>query len=231
MGIIEDAIQAAELIEDRTGKAETERGKLQEAVRELREALAEARDVSRDLRALEARIGQLIEQGVTERIESEVKIQIDKLSGLTEEQMRKTSNKIISEFDRLRDVLLGQEANDDGKSIPQMMEEMRLALDLKWPHFVKAIHAAAVTLRGCSADDCKNDSEYGVVWMLDLPDGRRGESHAHLCAEHREELKKDETVTVIKSYRIDNQMCPLPHDNMKLFNWSSEAGISAREEI
>lgn len=213
MGAIEDAIQAAELIEDRTSKANSERRKLQEATRELRETIAAAQDARRALEAVEARVAAITEESVREHIEVAVKEQIDKLGALTEDQMRKTSAKIISEFDKLKNALLGL---DDGKkSIPQMVDEMEAALQLKWPVFMNAVLAAQATLRGCSDEHCNKPARWAVLAMLDVPgdDGSiiRGEGHFHFCTTHKEAMKHDPTITILKSFELETRMCPYQH--------------------
>lgn len=220
MATIDEAIQAAELIEDRIGKGADAAAKVQEATRELRETIQQAQDARRALEAVADRVAALTEESVRERIEAAVKEQIDRLGVLTEDQMRKTSAKIISEFDKLKNTLLGL---DDGKkSIPQMVDEMEAVLQLKWPVFMNAVAGIQAVARGCSDEGCKNPAQWGVLVMLDLPDGRRGEGHFHLCSPHKEELKQDQTVTFIKSFRLETQICPYQHNIEHLHTWGSE---------
>lgn len=214
MGSVEDAIQAAELIDDRIGKAADTTQRAQEATRALREALADTQQALRALTALEARVEGLTEESVQARIEKAVSEQLEVLGKETELSMRKTSEKIVSEFDKLRDALLGM---DDGKkTIPQMIEEMEAALQLKWPVFIIAIKAVQATLRGCSNSECDRQSKWAVLAMIELPDGRRGENHMHLCTRHREALKNDPAITVLKSFQLETAVCPYPHSDAQL---------------
>lgn len=209
MATIDEAIQAAELIEDRIGKGADAAAKVQETTRELRETIQQAQDARKALEAVEARVAVLTEESVKERIEAAVKEQIDRLGTLTEEQMRKTSAKIISEFDTLKSALLG--LDDDKKSIPQMVDEMEAALQLKWPVFMNAVLAAQATLRGCSDEECTKPARWAVLAMLDVPGGQRGEGHFHLCTKHKELMKHDPKVTILKSFELETRMCPYRH--------------------
>lgn len=210
MGTVEDAIQAAELIDDRIGKAADTTQKAQEATRALREALADTQQATRALAALEARIEALTEESVQTRIEKVVSEQLEELGKQTEASMRRTSTKVMSEFDKLRDTLLG--LDDGNKTIPQMIEEMQLALQLKWEVFITAIKAAQATLRGCSDENCTKGSKWAVLAMIELPDGRRREGHFHLCTHHKEEMKKDSAVTILRTFQLETTVCPYQHE-------------------
>lgn len=209
MGAIEDAIQVAELIDSRVLKGSEAVERAQEAARELRSTIAAAEDARKALEAVEARVAATTEESVRKRIEIEVKAQIDRLGELTEDQMRKTSAKIISEFDRLKNILMGNEKGQ--KPITEMIDEVETALKLKWPVFMNAVHAARVTTLGCSDQDCNKPARWAVLAMLDIPDGRRGEGHFHLCTRHKELMKQDPTATILKSFELETRMCPYQH--------------------
>lgn len=209
MGAIEDAIQVAELIDSRVLKGSEAVERAQEAARELRSTIAAAEDARKALEAVETRVAVLTEESVRKRIEIEVKAQIDRLGELTEDQMRKTSAKIISEFDRLKNILMGNEKGQ--KPITEMIDEVETALKLKWPVFMNAVHAARVTTLGCSDQDCNKPARWAVLAMLDIPDGRRGEGHFHLCTTHKETMKHDPKATIIKSFELETRMCPYQH--------------------
>lgn len=209
MGAIEDAIQVAELIDSRVLKGSEAVERAQEAARELRSTIAAAEDARKALEAVETRVAVLTEESVRKRIEIEVKAQIDRLGELTEDQMRKTSAKIISEFDRLKNILMGNEKGQ--KPITEMIDEVETALKLKWPVFMNAVHAARVTTLGCSDQDCNKPARWAVLAMLDIPDGRRGEGHFHLCTRHKELMKQDPTATILKSFELETRMCPYQH--------------------
>lgn len=212
MGTIEDAIQAAELIDDRIGRAADTTQKAQEATRELREAISEAKELRRSLEGVEARIMAFTDEAIRERIETTVTEKLDVLGRMTEEQMRKSVAKVISEFDMLKDSLLGLDERSK-PSIPEMIDEMHVALKLQWPVFLNAIKAAQATLRGCSNSECDKSSKWAVLAMMQLPDGKRGESHMHFCTSHKEALKKDPAITILKSFRLETTICPYPHDD------------------
>lgn len=211
MSATDDALVAAELLEGRVEQARAAANKVREAARELRETLSEVQQARAGLEALEARIAVLVGSSATKLIEKAVEENIGALGRQTEELMGTTSRKVISEFDRLRDMLLGMNTGDGGLTVPQVVSGMEQALKLNWPVFMNAVAAAQATLRGCSTTDCAAESEWSVVAMIELPDGRRGESHFHVCAKHREELKKDPAVTVVKSFRLETRMCPYQH--------------------
>lgn len=212
MGTIEEAIQAAELIDDRIGKGAEAVGKAQEATRELRETISEARGILRTLEAAEARIAAMTDEAIKTRIETSVIEQLDVLGKMTEQQMKKSVTKVISEFDGLRDVLLGADDPSGKKTIPQMIVDMERSLGLQWDVFMTAIAAAQAVMQGCSTTDCEKASVWAVVAMIELPDGRRGEAHFHMCSAHKEELKRDPGVTILKSFKLETTMCPYQHE-------------------
>lgn len=89
---------------------------LHHEIREARQLIAAARDL----------IPTLAADQVTAVVKAEVTKQVDALGKVTEEQMRKPTDKVISEFDRLRDLLLGEERVADGregKSIPELLQD------------------------------------------------------------------------------------------------------------
>lgn len=210
MGTVEDAIQAAELIDSRVDIAADATAKAQEATRALREALADTGQATRDLRALADRVEALTESSVQARIEAAVSEQLAELGEQTQTSMRNTSQKIISEFGTLKDALLGLDEKDK-PSIPQMIEDMHAALQLEWPVFLNAIRAAQATLRGCSDEKCGKQAKWAVLAMLELPDGKRGEGHFHLCTRHKEEMRNDRSATIVKSFQLETQVCPYSH--------------------
>ena len=212
MGTVEEAIQAAELIDDRIGKGAEAVGRAQEATRALRETIAEAKELRRSLEGAEARILAFTDQAIKTRIETSVSEQLDVLGKITKKEMEKSVAKVISEFDGLRDVLLGADDPSGKKTIPQMIEDMERSLGLRWDVFMTAIAAAQAVMQGCSTTDCEKAPAWAVVAMIELPDGRRGEAHFHMCSAHKEELKRDPGVTILKSFKLETTMCPYQHE-------------------
>jgi Mg2+ and Co2+ transporter CorA len=95
------------------------RGTLKDLHREIREARTLVA-ASRDL------IATLARDRVQAIIEAEVTEQVEALGKVTEQQMRKSSSKVIAEFDKLRDLLLGHERVADGReerSIPELLQD------------------------------------------------------------------------------------------------------------
>jgi hypothetical protein len=218
MGIIDDAIQAADLIEDRIGRAAEATQKAQEAARELREALSDTRQATRDLEAVETRVVALVQSSVGELISQKVAEGLEEFGNITEASMRKSVAKVNAEFDGLRDILMGAEKDDGKKSIPAMIDDMERALRVKWPVFMRAVRAAAAVSAGCSDEKCTKDPEYAVLVLMTLPDGTRGEAHFHLCAEHKKLMNNEGTI--LRTYKLEAMMCPWPHtnpDTVKIF--------------
>lgn len=108
------------------------------AVREqLREEISEARGTLKDLRheirtaretieATRTLAAQLAETHVRPLLEAEVALQIDALGKVNEQAMRNSTNKVIDEFDKIRDLLLGNKHVADGRedhSIPELLQD------------------------------------------------------------------------------------------------------------
>ncbi|MFM9589715.1 hypothetical protein ACKI1J_15680 [Streptomyces scabiei] len=110
---------------------------LQQAREQLREEISEARGTLKDLRheIKEARqlvasaqglAATLAETTVRPAIEAEVTAQVEALGEVTRTQMEKAATRVIAEFDKLRDILLGNEraADEPGKrSIPELLHD------------------------------------------------------------------------------------------------------------
>lgn len=106
------------------------RDQLQEDIREARGTLKDlryeiktARDLAESTRGLAA---ELAETQVRELLEKEVVRQVTALGEQTSEQMRKSVAKVIAEFDKLRDLLLGTDRVADGReerSIPDLLQD------------------------------------------------------------------------------------------------------------
>jgi hypothetical protein len=212
MGTVEDAIEAAELIDSRLDIAATVAKRAQEAGRELREALSDARQAQRDLEAVEARVAVLVKDAVGKLLEEAVSEQIYVLGEMTKEHMRKSVDKVQRSFDSLESALLGTERGDSRPSLMEYTRQVETALSLRWPAFMQAVRAAQATGSKCSKGKCTKDPKYAVLARMPLPSGGRGELHLHMCAEHRDSLKKEDAVTVIKSVNIADRMCPWEHD-------------------
>jgi phage shock protein A len=93
---------------------------------QLREEISEARGTLKDLRreiktarelvtAAKDLAATLADDTVRAAIEAEVTKQIETLGKVTEQQMEKSCAKVISEFDKFRDLLLGNERTADGR--------------------------------------------------------------------------------------------------------------------
>lgn len=106
------------------------RDQLQEDIREARGTLKDLRYEIKTARALVETTRQLTaelaETQVRELLEKEVVRQVTALGEQTSEQMRKSVAKVIAEFDKLRDLLLGQDRVTDGReerSIPELLQD------------------------------------------------------------------------------------------------------------
>ncbi|MFJ2002162.1 hypothetical protein [Streptomyces chartreusis] len=110
---------------------------LQKTREQLREAIREARGTLKDLRhetkaardladTTRRLITELAETQVRDLLHTEVTRQVTALGEETQRQMSKATAKVISEFDKLRDILLGHDQVADGRkerSIPDFLED------------------------------------------------------------------------------------------------------------
>lgn len=104
---------------------------------QLRHEISEARGTLKDLRheikaarevieATRTTAAELAETHVRPLLEAEVGRQVDALGRVNEQTMRKSVEKVISEFDKIRDLLLGNKAVADGReehSIPELLQD------------------------------------------------------------------------------------------------------------
>lgn len=110
---------------------------LQQARDQLREEIREARGTLKDLRyeikaardlveATRHLAAELAHTQVRDLLEAEVTRQVTALGEETQQQMSKSTAKVIEEFDKLRDLLLGHDHVADGReqrSIPALLQE------------------------------------------------------------------------------------------------------------
>lgn len=103
----------------------------------LREEISEARGTLKDLRheikaarefvaSTKDLVATLAETTVMDVLHAEVTKQVEQLGTVTEQTMRKSVEKVIAEFDKIRDILLGNErAADDHekRSIPELLQD------------------------------------------------------------------------------------------------------------
>lgn len=214
----DSAIRAMEMLDKRIAVAKETERKVQDAIRELRSEVSAAASLKKELKTQEDALRHLAEEFVTEVVETELERQLKVLGEKTEEQMRKSVQKVISEFDMLRDVLMGSDGtNPEKKTIPQLVEDLEKTLSLKWEAFMSAVRAASAVSKGCSDQECRKEPEWAVLALIELPDGRRGESHFHMCAEHKERLKTDPDATVLRTQEIVRYICPWDHQTWRMF--------------
>jgi hypothetical protein len=212
----DQALRAAELLDRKKEEAEAVLRRIQEERRSLREEAVGLQSQVKAAQAAADRIAALVGEEVGKLITDATKTEIDKLGKLTEEQMRKSVAKVTSEFDKLRDILLGLERNNDRPSIPEMIDQLSASLDLKWGHFVQAILAAAAAIGGCNDIDCDGPATYAVLYRT--PD--KQEVHSHLCGRHKEEMKQHGTI--LKSFHIENAICPYKHVNKQVTTYEEK---------
>lgn len=106
------------------------RAQLREEIREARGVLKDLRYEIKNARDLAATTRQLATElaqtQIKDILEAEVTKQVGILGEKTSEAMRKSVDKVNSEFDRLRDLLLGHERVADGRedrSIPELLQD------------------------------------------------------------------------------------------------------------
>ena len=104
---------------------------------QLREEISEARGTLKDLRyeiktarnlaeATRQLAAELAETHVRDVLEAEVTRVVAALGEQTQQQMSKSTAKVIAEFDKLRDLLLGNDRAADGReerSIPELLQD------------------------------------------------------------------------------------------------------------
>jgi paraquat-inducible protein B len=110
---------------------------LQKTRDQLREEIREARGTLKDLRyeiktareladSTRSLTAELAETQVRDILEAEVTKQVTALGNATEQQMSRSTAKVIAEFDKLRDILLGHERVADSReerSIPELLQD------------------------------------------------------------------------------------------------------------
>ncbi|MCZ4611599.1 hypothetical protein O3S80_49225 [Streptomyces sp. Lzd4kr] len=106
------------------------RDQLRAEIREARGTLKDLRYETKAARELVAATRQLAaeltETHVRDLLHAEVTRQLNALGEETEQQMRKSTAKVIAEFDKLRDLLLGHDKVADGRqehSIPDLLQD------------------------------------------------------------------------------------------------------------
>ncbi|MFJ2008293.1 hypothetical protein [Streptomyces chartreusis] len=110
---------------------------LHKALHQLREEIREARGTLKDLRyeiktarelveATRQLAAEVAETQVRDLLHAEVSRQLSALNEVTEQQMSKSTAKVIAEFDKLHDLLLGHGKAADGRgghSIPDLLQD------------------------------------------------------------------------------------------------------------
>lgn len=100
---------------------------LRDAGREVNLILADVKETLREVRKVKAEV-QAIFDGAAPKIEKMMeeaaKKEIDELSAATALQIEKASDAVIARFDKLRDILLGEDEDDDGESVPDLIAQL-----------------------------------------------------------------------------------------------------------
>lgn len=106
------------------------RAQLREEIREARGTPKDLRyeiKTARDLAVATRRIAaELAETQVRDLLEAEVTRQVTALGEQTQQQIAKSTAKVIAEFDKLSDILLGNDRAADGReerSIPELLQD------------------------------------------------------------------------------------------------------------
>lgn len=111
--------ELAQLRDQLRAEVSEARGTLKDLHREVREArqvIAGAKDL----------VASLAKDAVIDAIQTAVTEQMATLTKVTEQQMRKSCQQVIDEFDKLRDILLGHQRVADGleeRSIPELLQD------------------------------------------------------------------------------------------------------------
>lgn len=103
----------------------------------LREEISEARGTLKDLRheikaarelvaSTKDLVATLAQDTVMDALHAEVTKQVEQLGTVTEQTMRKSVEKVTAEFDKLRDILLGNQratGDQEKRSIPELLQD------------------------------------------------------------------------------------------------------------
>lgn len=103
----------------------------------LREEISEARGTLKDLRheikaarelvaSTKDLAATLAETTVMDALHAEVTKQVEQLGTVTEQTMRKSVEKVTAEFDKIRDILLGNQratGDQETRSIPELLQD------------------------------------------------------------------------------------------------------------
>lgn len=127
--------------DQKIARAEEAIEKLTEATRAAHEVLAEFKEVNKEARAIKKEVEDIIEHRFDEKVEAQVADSMAKLEDATKQAMSDATDKVISEFDKLSDILMGRDRESKRKgrkSLPEMIEdkskhEGRALVDLSIP--------------------------------------------------------------------------------------------------
>lgn len=215
------AFDTADLLTKRTEAAQEAAKKLQEATREANATLKAVVDQREVVELQTAALLVLVRDRANELIEKTVKEQLDEMSVQTEQQMDKSVKKVISEFDRLQAILLGEE--DDGKpSIQDYINNANETLHTVYPKLMQYISSAMSLREGCQSQtfvgessNCPGVVKYSIKFRLRAdPDDPNTDivGHAHFCAKHHRDAVNDPSMEVIDVFKMeDMQICPWKH--------------------
>lgn len=98
---------------------------LKSTMDQARELLSDIRGATKDLRAAKREVEDwivcIVRAQVTKIIEERVKAELEALGRVTKTEMAKSVAKVTAEFDRLENILLGKERDDDQPSIEELI--------------------------------------------------------------------------------------------------------------
>jgi TolA-binding protein len=112
-------------IDERIKKAELAREQLKEQTRLAHEAIQELKGQQRKLRQMQADVEKLLDTEIENVLSQKVKEGLDDFGKTVEQAMADSVAKVISEFDGLKDILLGQTERERRRgepSIPELIE-------------------------------------------------------------------------------------------------------------
>jgi len=114
---------STEDLQELLGQLRTEISEARGTLKDLRYEIKTARDLTATTRQL---VTELAKTQVRDLLADEVTRQVTALGKETERQMGMAAAKVMAEFDKLRDLLLGREHVADGReerSIPELLED------------------------------------------------------------------------------------------------------------
>lgn len=217
----EVAFGAADLLSKRIDAAHEAARKLQEATQEANRTIHAAEERTKECAAAEAKLRQMLADESGEIVSTELGKQLELLGKETQKAMRMNVEKVSTEFDELKSVLLGENMDDGHKSISEYIREAGATFSIVWPKLIDYVNSVVALREGCQGetyDDgspgCPGFPRYAVKFTLkteDDPEDKNLVGHIHLCVKHKREMESDPEANIVDAFHMEDQICPWKH--------------------